>query len=432
MAAPTLYLFDRFDERRGLLPALGPVRHVEELGGEDTIELSCETAPEKGDRILWRDPDDGSWHEHEVVRTDEPAGSPCLVYAESSLSELLRDFVEESQLVSRMAAQAMAAVVAPTRWALGPCEPAGKHGCLLYHTNALAALRRVEEVWGGEAVAEITVSGGRVATRTLSLPVRRGGWRGARFSYGLNVVSCTRTVLEDEVFTALYGFGRGLAILDEKGQPTGGFTRRLTFGSANGGANWVGSEQARQSWGRWDAARRQRVHSFGQVVFPEIDDPYLLLAATRKALAQACAPRVTYEVDVADLGGVPVALGDDVAVVDSSREPAWRLTARVVRRERELGTGEPRRVTLGSALPATWRTAGELVERMGPVEEAAGAAADAADAGALGVTALTERVAALGAAAGEDEGTGEVRPLATRQYVDEAIASLEDLGEEEF
>ena len=29
-------------------------------------------APEKGSRLLWRDPEDGAWREHVVARTDEP------------------------------------------------------------------------------------------------------------------------------------------------------------------------------------------------------------------------------------------------------------------------------------------------------------------------------------------------------------------------
>ena len=58
IGAPTLYLYNRFDERLGILPTLGAETHTEELGGEDTIEFDCLVAPEKGERILWRDPDD--------------------------------------------------------------------------------------------------------------------------------------------------------------------------------------------------------------------------------------------------------------------------------------------------------------------------------------------------------------------------------------
>ena len=50
--------------------------------------------------------------------------------------------------------------------------------------------------------------------RTINLPERRSKLRGARFTYGKNMAACTRTVLEDEVYTALYGFGKGLTVLD--------------------------------------------------------------------------------------------------------------------------------------------------------------------------------------------------------------------------
>lgn len=215
MAAPTLYLFDRFDDRLGILSPVGAITHTEEVGGEDTVEFDCLMAPSKGDRLLWRDPDDGVWREHVVVRTDEPLAELAHVYAESCLCELLGDFVEENQLVKKTAEQALTAALATSRFSVGEVGAGDEaHGTLLYHTNALAALRRVEFVWGGEAEVELTVADGRVAMRTINLPERRSKLRGARFTYGKNMAACTRTVLEDEVYTALYGFGKGLTVLD--------------------------------------------------------------------------------------------------------------------------------------------------------------------------------------------------------------------------
>lgn len=377
---PTLYLFDRFDERLGILPAVGGVVHVEEVGGEDTIEFDCLAAPEKGERLLWRDPVEGVWREHVVVRTDEPSGAPAHVYAESSLCELLGDFIEEARLAAETGAEALAAVLAPTRWAAGEVSTgAATHGCLLYHMNALAALRRVEEVWGGEAEAVIAVAGGRVSSRTVNLPVRRGAWRGARFAYGKTLAACTRTVLEDEVFTALYGYGKGLPVYDEQGAPTGGYTRRLAFGSVNDGVNWVGDDNARRAWGRWNAARTEKVHRFGSVVFPDCEDAAELKALTEAALEAACRPKVSYEVDVAAVdGGSGVRLGDDVAVIDASRTPEWHLRARCARRVREFGEGAPRvRLTLGSVERTTWTASADVAARVAAVEETAAAASDA-------------------------------------------------------
>lgn len=380
MAVPTLYLFDRWDERLGVLPTLGPFVHTEELGGEDTLEFDCLMAPEKGDRLVWRDPDIGAWREHEVVRTDEETAGLAHIYAESSLCELLRDFVEEEQLVAKTTSRAMSAVLSHTRWSLGTvsCDDETKCEALLYHSNALAALRRVESVWGGELECSYEVEDRRISKRTVSLLERRGSWKGARFSYGHNLVGCTRTVLEDEVFTALYGWGKGLPIEDDEGKATGGYTRRLSFADVNGGAKWVGDEDARFLWGRWDADRGERVHSFGQVVFPDCEDATELLALTKAALAEACVPKVSYECDVAVIdGGVMVGLGDDVAVIDTSRTPEWQLTARCVKRVRTFGTGRPQcHVTLGSVEKATWTASAEIVQRVATVEETAASASD--------------------------------------------------------
>lgn len=380
MMVPTLYLFDRWDERVGTLPVVGELAHTEELGGEDTLEFDCLVAPEKGDRLVWRDPDSGAWREHEVVRTDEETAGVAHVYAESSLCELLRDFVEQEQLVSKDATAALNAILKHTRWSLGTVEPTGRHGCLLYHTNALAALRRVEKVWGGELEASFEVSGNRVSKRTISLLDSRGGWHGARLAYGHNLVGCTRTVLEDEVFTALYGWGKGLPIEDEEtGELTGGYTRRLSFADVNGGVKWVGDDEARKLWGRWDADRGERVHAFGQVVFADCEDPDKLLSLTKEALAASCQPRVTYECDAAMLeGSIPIGLGDDVAVIDASGGHDWRLRQRCVKRVRTFGaSARPQvHVTLGSVERASWETAAEVTFRVTSVEETATQAAD--------------------------------------------------------
>jgi len=101
-------------------------------------------------------------------------------------------------------------------------------------------------------------------------------------------------------------------------------------------------------WGRWNADRTAKVHSYGQVTFSECDDPARLLALTRKALVDAVQPKVSYEIDVAALDGGECGLGDEVAIVDSSRTPEWRLKARVVKRVRTFGDAVICRVTIGT------------------------------------------------------------------------------------
>lgn len=418
-AVPMLFWFDRFNDRIGTLTPTGAIVHTEELGGEDTLEFDSWDVPEKGDRLVWHDGIDGVWREFVVVRTDEPLEGMCHVYAESSLSELLDDFVEDTVLVNATASAALAAALVNSRWSVGACDDLGRKGCWLYHVNALAALRRVAEVWGSEVSSAITVTDGRVATRTLAIVSQVGAWRGARFTYGKNLAGCTRTVLEDEVYTALYGFGAGLPNVDDQGVWTGGYRRKLTFGDVNDGVNWVGDEEARLVWGRWNADRTAKVHSFGQITFSEIDDQATLLVATRAALAEYTQPKVSYDVDVALVeGDVAVKLGDMVAIIDASRNPEWRLKARVVKRVRTFSDVVQVRVTIGTVQKASYTATSSLMERMAVVEDAAGAASD--------------NVIAIGEAVTVDTSTGTVETIAMQSYVDDAIAALDDLNDVSF
>lgn len=75
--------------------------------------------------------------------------------------------------------------------------------------------------------------------------------------------------------------------------------------------------------------------------------------------------------------GVSVGVGDDVAVIDTSRTPEWRLTARCVKRVRTSGAGRQSiHVTLGSVEKATWTASAEIVQRVATMEETASAASD--------------------------------------------------------
>ena len=249
------------------------------------------------------------------------------------------------------------------------CASLGTAGALIYHQNALWGLRRVAEVWKGEITPVIAVSGGRVASRSIRLDAQRGSWNGLRFTYGKNMAGCNRTVLEQDVYTALYGFGAGLPYTDEDGNYVPGYRRKLTFGDINGGVNYVEDTAARDEWGRWNADRTAKVHSFGQVTFSDVTDPVRLLALTRVALAEAVRPKVSYEVDVAALDGGDAGLGDTVAVIDTSRDPEWRLRARVVRRVREFGDSVLARVTIGTVQPVDYASVSSLAADVAALQD---------------------------------------------------------------
>lgn len=428
----TYFWFDRGDVRRGILHPVGAVVHTEELCGEDTLEFECGEAPEKGDRVLWRDPEDGRWREHVVVRTEERVDGTCAVYAESSLCELLGDYLVEVHLVKATLTQALALVLGGTRWSWTEDTTDSNRGLastIFYHVNALAALRRMEEDYHCEIEPVISVSGGRVSKRELRMRYRVGADSGLRFTYAMNMKDATRTVLDAEVYTALYGWGAGLPLTDETGAFTGGYRRKLSFADINDGLAYVADEAAREQYGIWNAARTAKMHRFGEVTFGDVDDKYVLRNKTKSALAKCCAPQVSYEVDACLLDGERyVGLGDKVRVIDTHREPEWRYEARVVRRVRTFAARVSCRVTIGEPLAYSWNVAARTQAAATEAAALAGSAGSIAVAGAAEVAQIRE---AAGVEAGAD-----VPALATKEYVDgyvdEAIAALDNLSEVEF
>ena len=405
---PTLFWFDRFEERIGIMPVAGELVHTEEINGEDTIEFSSWEVPAKGDRLLWRD--GATWREHVVVRTVEPLVGPCEVYAESSFCEMLGDYIVERRLVNSSAENALSVALETTRWGAGTSFYGRQNGCLLYHMNALEAIHKVADIWEGELAPVITVADGRVSSRAVRMPRKLGADRGLRFAYSKNMVGCTRTVLEDDVVTAMYGYGQGLPATDEDGNFTGGYRRKLTFGDINDGKDYVEDADALAAWGRWDEGRQEKQHFFGQVTFSDCDDKYSLLYLTQRALQQAKEPQVSYEVDVAALDGGDVGLGDTVSVVDASREPEWRFKARVVRRVRTFSDCVLARVTIGKVQRTSYSAVSTLSN------DVASLADDVVGIdGQLSAAATTDYI---------DANVGDA--------VDSAVENLTDLGESEF
>lgn len=428
LAMPTLYWFDRWDERKGVLFPTTAVVHTEELGGEDTLEFACEDVPTKGDRLLWRDPEDRRWREHVVVRTDEPLQGPCEVYAESSLCDLLDDYLVEVHLTKAKLTEALAKVLANTRWGWTTDTVDDNRSlstAIFYHVNVLSALRRMEELHFCELEPVISVDGTRVSKRQLRMVYRIGLDSGLRFTYAHNMVDCTRTVLEDEVYTALYGWGAGLPLTDETGAFTGGYRRKLSFAEINDGIAYVADEAAREKYGLWNAARTAKVHRFGEVTFGDIDEPYNLKAATTRALNACKEPQVSYDVDAVALEGAGlVGLGDKVSVIDTHREPEWRYQARVVKRVRTIGALIQTRVTIGQPLTYSWSVAARTRAQVTEVQELAEAAGSIAVAGTAEVAQIKE--AATGST------TGDIPALATQEYVKEQLAALDDLSGVQF
>ncbi len=342
-----LYWFDGADTRLGILHPLGPVVHKEVLRDDDTLEFWCAETPEKYDRILWRDPQDGRWREHVVIRTEEVMDNAGVkVLARTSLCDMTAVYHEETRLSYTLPETAMAMVLGcmyPERWNIDYPESVTRLDALLYHTDGYSGLHEIEREGKVEFEPEILADRSGVVSRTLRMRGQLGEYRGLQLTYATGLTWCRRTVLDADVYTKLYGYGMGLPAQDENGNFTRGYMRRLTMENAYIGQHhvaygkkYIENDEAREKWGV--PVNGERVHRVGSVVFVDDATPNAVYSHTLVALSKLIEPRVIYEASAALMaGGIEAELGDRVGLVDGTRKPAWKMKTRVVGRKRTFG-----------------------------------------------------------------------------------------------
>lgn len=322
--------------------------HTDELNGEDSVDIATTFALKQGYRLVWADRL-GKVHEHvcqdpkglhaggDTVYTDTAINSICETYG---------DYIEDKRPYGYGFLQALNVCLGPTRWTAGTVDQTGTvdKGLTFYHTSAREALQSILKC-GGELETEITVSGGRVTSRTVGIRSHRGAKGGhRRFTYTKDLTSVSRTEHYGAI-TACYGYGKGIET------DTGGYGRKLTFGDINNGKNYVEDATALKLYGRPDGMGGH-THVFGQYENPNCEDAATLLAETRAYFDSRKEPGMTYEADAVDLmqfgrDWEGVAVGDDVQIVDTCFSPALRCEGRVTKLVTDE-LGGSMRVTLGN------------------------------------------------------------------------------------
>ena len=346
-------VLDRWGAQVGVVTGVVEAIHKDELNGEDSLTLvTVEPCLAKGQRVVWRDRFD-AWHEHVVSEVTDIHADGMLwsrAWCENSMVEMSGDYIEERRLRSATSSTALMRALEPTRWAMGRVDVTGTATESFYHISAYEAIGKVVAAWGGEVSASIAVSGTAVSARKVNLQARRGDDTGKRFEWERDLASIERTVGMDDVATALYGYGKGLAMEGDEGEATGGYTRKITFGSVNGGRDYVADEAARAKWGLPDGKGGIK-HAFGKVEFADCEDPSELLRLTREELGRRSKPQLSYAATVLDLADAgydfeDVRTGDVVALVD--RPLGERAPGRVLSVERHLLDEQATTVTMGN------------------------------------------------------------------------------------
>lgn len=349
---PVLFWYDVKDARKGLVHVIGAFEHREVLGEEDSITFVCADDLQKYDRVLWFDSRDDLWREHVVSEIFARDGGMVEVIAHGALFETKLDFIEALRLENVNYTKLLTWFLPYTRFSAGVITRGQNVSATAWITrkSVYEALRILEGIYGIEFELDIVVDEDTqaVGARALGFSAETGTWRGMRLTRGKNLHKGCERVGTRDVCTALYGYGASFGAYDEEGNATGGFTRRLTFGSVNGGKNYVKDSAAREVWGRVDGDG-SALHNVGYVVFENIEKPLALYNATHAELKRRNALAVSYEVEgEIDCSGRDVGLGDVVVIRDASAKTNTTFGVRVMQRTRRYGQCLSQRVKLGA------------------------------------------------------------------------------------
>ncbi|MBY0077981.1 phage tail protein [Priestia aryabhattai] len=273
------------------------------------------------------------------------------VYAEHVALELLGKVIRPQTFSGFTAEQYFSSILENTPWQLGIVEWSGT-GDVTFddYTNAIDAILKGREVFGGELRYRVYFNGPQLAGRYLDLVEKRGENRGSQITYGENMSSLTRTESGREIYTALIGVSRS-------SNSEGGY---LTFADYEAsdkplGQDWIGDDDALQRYGI-KLPNGDLAHYFGVFTYDGDEEltPKLLLDKTREALKTQSKPAYTYETTAEKLEqmtGIDAnefRLGDTITVQNLDLEPPLLLEARIIeskgpvenKRDRDFVIGE--------------------------------------------------------------------------------------------
>lgn len=190
-----------------------------------------------------------------------------------------------------------------------------------YYISALDALYKVCSVWKVEFKPVIKFIDGKISAKEIHLYPRLGNDLGRVFSYGNNLVSVLAETNKDDLYTAFIGRGKGEEIVDEKGQSTGGYGRKIKFTDIDfvaekdgvkvhspKGFDYIEIEEATKLYGYPDGTPR-----ITTIDFDDIEDKEELAKATFDYALENSRPKI--QLRASGLGIEQVGLGEIVTII---------------------------------------------------------------------------------------------------------------------
>lgn len=261
---------------------------------------------ERGMRIAFRNPVDDVLQAFEVrvVTNQEPEHYQQITAEHICVSELTDDHINSQQITDKTAAQALTTALTGTLWSVGNNTASGTQSADFSRGSVWDAVNTIQQNWNVYITPRVVISAaGMITGRYLDISPAAGTWRGLRLSARKNLLDPAVTYNDEDVYTALYGYGGSV----EKAQATGDDkTEELTFADVvwtatsnhpakPSGQTYLEDPAKTALYGRNGRPR------FGYYQNGNIKDANILLQKTWESLKQSSEPKISISGTVADL-----------------------------------------------------------------------------------------------------------------------------------
>jgi phage minor structural protein len=319
-----IYLFDRnqklidtIEEKR----LIDPYQELE-LNALIRAEFTCKYDKEIEKAFYFGFKDDDTFYLHKVRNIIKKDGFLTDQGVHIMFDELKGKVVRDLRPQNKTPGYALGKALEGTGWTCVSHvdNPASTN---FYYISALDALYKVCNVWNLKFKPVIKFIDGKISAKEIHLYPSLGNDLGRVFSYGNNLVSVLAETNKDDLYTAFIGRGKGEEVVDEKGQSTGGYGRKIKFTDIDfvaekdgvkvhspKGFDYIEIEEATKLYGYPDGTPR-----ITTIDFDDIEDKEELAKATFDYALENSRPKVQLrssglEIEQVGLGEIVTIIAD--------------------------------------------------------------------------------------------------------------------------
>lgn len=261
---------------------------------------------ERGMRIAFRSPVDDVLQVFEVriVTNQEPDHYQQITAEHIALAELSDEHINSTEITNKTAAQALTTALTGTLWSVGNNTASGTQDADFSRGSVWDVVNTIQQNWNVYITPRVVISSaGAITGRYLDIAPAQGTWRGVRLSVRKNMLDPAVTYDDEDVYTALYGYGGNVEVAQTTGDDQ---TEELTFAdevwTATSGHPAKPSGQTYLEWPEKTAlyGRNGRAR-FGYYQNGSIKDASVLLEKTWESLQQCAEPKISITGTVVDL-----------------------------------------------------------------------------------------------------------------------------------